>query len=267
MPNRPRPSHNDSHLEGLYKGLPCGKLFVKLAQTPTEKEKIFKLRYKIFNEELEEGLAENKTTGLDRDRFDDFCDHLMVLNESHTVIGTYRLLPGPKRPAEGFYTETEFNIKNLPLDMNHTVELGRGCIQKEFRKQTTLMTLFWGLHRYMLGLNAKFMLGCGSLPKMTAHDAEATYLEIEKRNLCRNEWHAHPHPTHLIRGEARLGTSQIPQLIEFYFQFGAKVLGRPAFDKDFGCFDLLLVFDMEHLTPWGAELLERFDKRLTKANS
>jgi putative hemolysin len=248
----------------LYRGVPCGKLIVKLAENDAEKEDIFKLRFRIFNEEMDEGLSENKATGLDRDSFDNYCDHLMVLNENQKVVGTYRLLFGPNRPTNGFYSETEFDFTPLSIDFSQAVELGRGCVEKEFRKQTTLMTLFWGIHRYMMGRSARYLLGCGSLPKMTADDAEATFEHLRQRGLVRSDLASPPNSKNIRTGNSSKGVPQVPQLIEFYFQFGAKVIGRPAFDPDFGCFDLLLLFDMDHLSPWGGELLERFDKRHTK---
>ncbi len=254
-------------LDALKSGLPCGKLFVKLAVTPQERTEIFQLRYKVFNEELNEGLAASAETGLDQDDFDNHCDHLMVLNESKKVIGTYRLLFGPNRPAQGFYSQTEFDFSNLEIDFNQAVELGRGCIEAENRKQTTLMTLFWGLHRYMLGRNARYLLGCGSLPKMSPDDAYATYESVKSRNLVRNDWNILPNAKNILRGKSGWGVPQVPQLIEFYFQFGAKVLCEPAFDSEFGCFDFLLLFDMNHLSEWGSDLLSRFDKRLTKGTN
>ena len=94
-------------LEALYEGFPCGKLWIKLAQTEIERKEIFKLRFRVFNEELGEGIPENRELGMDLDPYDAFCDHLMVIcDTTKKVVGTYRLLPGVSRPKEGFYSET-----------------------------------------------------------------------------------------------------------------------------------------------------------------
>ncbi|MBS1985468.1 MAG: GNAT family N-acetyltransferase [Bdellovibrionales bacterium] len=251
---------------GLDQGLPCGRLVLKLATTPAELQSVLKLRFKIFNEELGEGIPENAGLGLDVDEFDKHCDHLMVLDHGK-VVGTYRLLHGPRRPEAGFYSQTEFDLSRLHLDIEHTVELGRGCIDPEHRKQTTLMALFWGLDKYMLSRGAKHLIGCSSLPLMSADDAEATYAKLAAENHTLPNALVQPLPANQFRGDATRGTPNVPPLASFYVAFGAKILGRPAYDPIFRCYDLFMHFDLDHLSTWGQELLDRFDRRLAAAST
>jgi len=250
----------------LQRGLTCGRLTVKLATTESEKKALYRLRYEIFNEELGEGIPENAATGLDHDPYDPHCDHLMLLHNG-AAVGTYRLLYGPERPAQGFYSQTEFDLSQLPFDWNHMVELGRGCIRKDFRKQTTLLSLFWGLHRYMMARGARYLMGLGSLAVMPHNDAEATFLRLIQEGRIDPTLHVTTQAATTFKGDASRGTAKIPPLISLYFEFGAHVLGRPAYDPIFRCHDILLYFDMDHLSKWGSELLERFDKRLITSSS
>ena len=254
------PIKSTAALEALKQGLNCGKLVVKIAASAAECEEVFRLRYRVFNEELGEGIPENAATGLDQDSFDEHCDHLMVVSDGK-VVGTYRLLSGLRKPAAGFYSETEFNLKSLPYAAHDVVELGRGCIQPEFRRQTTLMALFWGIDRYMKAREARFLLGCASLPIMSAEDAEATYVELERMGVIDPTLGVKPLPANEFHASGPTGHAQIPQLVKFYIQFGAKILARPAYDPIFKVYDLLMAFDMSHLSEWGVELLNRFDKR------
>jgi putative hemolysin len=252
---------NSAELESLKVGRPCGKLIVKLATSDSEREAVFRLRYQVFNVELGEGIPENEATGMDVDSFDRHCDHLMILNDNQ-VIGTYRLLFGPRRPESGYYSQTEYDLSGLQFEPEQTVELGRACVHADHRKQTTLMALFWGVHRYMMARNARWLLGCGSLVSRSNDDAEATFAEIVKAGHLDPNIHVEPLPANRFQGRAELGRPEIPPLISMYFLFGAKMLGRPAYDPVFRCFDLLLIFDMAHLSQWGIDLLERFDRRL-----
>lgn len=245
----------------LESGLPCGRLTLKVAQDASELEKVFRLRYKIFNDELGEGIPQNAASGLDVDEFDRHCEHLMVIDKGR-VVGTYRLLQGRKRPPQGFYTESEFAIQKLPIELENTVELGRGCIDSEHRNKTSLMALLWGLHQYALNRNARYLMGCGSLPTMSADDAEATFETLVTMQKVKHVEGVKPLEKNSFKGDAAKGTPQLPALISLYLEFGAQIFGRPAYDPVFKCYDVLLVFDMEHLTPWGTELLSRFDKRL-----
>ncbi len=258
----------DTHSKEVFKlanGLPCGRNTLKLAMTEAELEAVFRLRFKIFNDELSEGIPENARLGLDVDGFDKHCDHLMVLD--HTlVVGTYRLLYGKKRPPQGFYTESEFNIGALGLDYDQVVELGRGCIDAEHRKRTTLMALFWGLHHYMDMRKARYLLGCASMPPMSADDMEATYEDLKNSGKLKHVDGVGPLSANAFKGDAAKGKVLIPPLVTLYLEFGAQIIGRPAYDPIFKCYDFFMLFDMEHLTEWGNELLRRFDKRLLAAS-
>ena len=55
---------------------------VRLARTREDVEAALRLRFEVFNLELHEGLTESFFTGLDEDEFDQFCDHLIVVDES-----------------------------------------------------------------------------------------------------------------------------------------------------------------------------------------
>jgi putative hemolysin len=245
----------------LQAGVSAGSLTLKLATSKEEVDEALRLRYKVFNQELEEGLPESHATGMDRDLFDDYCDHLLVLNEDRKVVGTYRLLHGPKRPPQGFYTETEFDFSKLSFDKDQTIELGRACIDPQHRKRATLMTLFWGLHLYAQEKKARYLLGCGSLPQMSNDDAEATFKALRHQDRVDETTGVSVLPSHSFKGDADEGEAQIAPLVTLYLEFGAKILGRPAYDAVFKCFDLLVFFDMQNLSGWGNALLEKFDRR------
>jgi len=55
---------------------------VGMAQTLEDVIDCQRLRYLVFNCELGEGLDSSARIGLDRDRFDFICDHLMVRDAS-----------------------------------------------------------------------------------------------------------------------------------------------------------------------------------------
>jgi L-ornithine Nalpha-acyltransferase len=246
-------------------GLKCGSQILRLAKTDADRDAIFRLRFQIFNQELNEGLKENEATGLDQDAYDRYCDHLMIV-QGERVVGTYRLLPGRQRPPSGFYSEEEFHLDGLGIDPNDAVELGRGCIDPEYRKQSTLMNLLFGLSVYMEIKSAKYLFGCGSLPLMSEDDAEATYEDLSKRGKIVDKFGVHPRATHDFKGDASRGTPQVPPLVEVYLAFGAQIIGRPAYDPAFGCYDLFVFIDKSQRTEWGIQILERFDRRIQGRN-
>jgi len=55
-----------------------GRYRLRLAETVEDREAACRLRFKVFNLELGEGLRNSYQTGLDTDRFDRYCEHLLV---------------------------------------------------------------------------------------------------------------------------------------------------------------------------------------------
>src|SRR5246127_5182353 len=84
----------------------------RLARDASEIQRAQRLRFEVFNLELNEGLAESHFNGLDVDLFDAVCDHLNVEQvETGEVVGTYRLQTGERAAANiGYYSEREFDF-------------------------------------------------------------------------------------------------------------------------------------------------------------
>jgi putative hemolysin len=99
--------------------LVAGKLEVRLARTDAELTAAQRLRYEVFYEELSaKPSAEVAAARLDFDRYDQFCDHLIVLDHSgpvaNRVVGVYRLLRRDVAAKAGqFYTQDEFRCGAL----------------------------------------------------------------------------------------------------------------------------------------------------------
>ena len=71
------------------------------------------------------------TNGRDADRFDEFCDHLLVReDESGELVGCYRMLPPSGAiAAGGLYTATEFDVSALDPLRPSLVEMGRAVVR------------------------------------------------------------------------------------------------------------------------------------------
>ncbi|TRZ67964.1 MAG: GNAT family N-acetyltransferase [Rhodocyclaceae bacterium] len=140
------------------------KLHVGLAHSNTEILDAQRLRYRVFADELGARL-QTRTPGVDEDYYDRFCEHLVVRDElSRKIIGTYRILsPAAARRAGSYYSETEFNLERLKHLRDRTVEVGRSCVDPEYRTGGTIALLWSGLVRYMLQNNYEYLIGCASI--------------------------------------------------------------------------------------------------------
>jgi putative hemolysin len=90
-------------------------LEVSLATTFAELDAALRLRFEVFNLELQEGLSASYERCYDRDAYDAWCDHLIVKDlTSGAIVGTYRLLRGSVATRNlGFYSENEFDLSAL----------------------------------------------------------------------------------------------------------------------------------------------------------
>src|SRR5262252_2814181 len=106
---------------------------LRLARNADEVRRAQRLRFEVFNLELNEGLAESHFNGLDSDPFDAICDHLIVEQvETGDVVGTYRLQTGPRAAANiGYYSEREFDFAPYESIRDRMIELGRACVHSD----------------------------------------------------------------------------------------------------------------------------------------
>jgi len=128
---------------------------VGMAQTLEDVIACQRLRYLVFNCELGEGFDGSDRTGLDRDRFDFICDHLMVRDSATgKLAGTYRMQSGYRaRGNLGYYGEEFFDFGPFEEIRCEVLELGRACVHREYRNTNVLHMLWKGIARYALRLS------------------------------------------------------------------------------------------------------------------
>ncbi|MBI3148589.1 MAG: GNAT family N-acetyltransferase [Betaproteobacteria bacterium] len=220
-------------------------LRVTLARSKTEILEAQRLRYRIFAEEMGARLP-SREPGVDQDIYDPFCEHLIVRDESaDRVVGTYRILaPEAARRIGGYYSETEFDLTRLQLLRGGMVEIGRSCIDPEYRTGGTIALLWGGLARYMAQGNYRYLIGCASISMADGGHAAANLCSRLGDHLAPVEYRVFPrHPLPVDR----LYTGQpaeMPPLIKGYLRAGAWVGGDPAWDPDFNTADLLIMMSM-----------------------
>jgi putative hemolysin len=148
-----------------------GALQVRLAETAEDIDAAQSLRYRIFYETLgARPLPDMLRRRRDIDRFDDDCDHLLVLDHARggdhdRVVGTYRLL---RREAAarlgGFYSANEYDITPLVAQSSEILELGRSCVDAAYRQRPAMQMLWSGIAAYVFHHGISLMFGCASLP-------------------------------------------------------------------------------------------------------
>jgi putative hemolysin len=208
-----------------------------------------RLRHQVFAGELG-AVLHSPEPGLDVDRFDAFCDHLVVREDATgEIVGTYRMLPPARARAAGaLYAESEFEMDDLAPLRPSLVETGRSCVHPDHRDGAVVGLAWAGLARYMLLTGNRWLTGCASVP---LSDGGAVAAGVRDRVLAR---HLAPEP-HRVRplrpwdpaGVSRPRRAQLPPLLRGYLRLGAWVCGAPAHDPDFDCADFLVLLGLDHM--------------------
>ena len=152
---------------------PGRNLHVGLATSQTEVLEAQKLRYRVFADEMGARLT-TRSPGVDRDLYDAFCEHLIVRDEdAGRIVGTYRILsPSAAREVGNYYSETEFDITRLRHLKSRMVEIGRSCIDADYRSGAVITLLCdaeflpAGLHKHEDGTQQPGFVRQGSLPQI-----------------------------------------------------------------------------------------------------
>jgi len=245
-----------------------GALEVRLAETEHEVEQAQRLRYTVFYEEMSAiPSPQMRELRRDFDKYDDVCDHLLVVDrDAHDedgqplVVGTYRLTR--KKDADkvgGFYTSGEFDLSamlaGLPEDTK-SLELGRSCILKSYRARPGTMQLLWkGLMAYVARFDIDLMFGCASLPGTDVAEMTLPLAYLH---------HFHPMPEHLrVRAQPGLyvemncapkdaidereGIRSLPAMLKGYVRAGCCIGEGAVIDRQFGTTDVFIYFPLSGL--------------------
>ncbi len=225
------------------------RLHTAIATSETEILEAQKLRYRVFAEEMGARLP-TRTPGVDRDIYDPFCEHLIVRDEDQgRIVGTYRILsPAAARKVGGYYSENEFDLTRLQHLRNGIVEIGRSCIDADYRSGSVIALLWAGLARYMAENDYPYLIGCASISMADGgHAAASLYNRFREKHMGPLEYHVFPRnplPLDRLRNDIDV---EAPPLIKGYLRAGAWICGEPAWDPDFNTADLPILMPMNRV--------------------
>ena len=226
---------------------------VSWAKTSDEVRQAQRLRFSVFANEMGARL-DTISPGHDVDRFDSYCEHLLVRDvATREVVGTYRVLtPAQAKRAGGTYTDTEFNLERLHVRRERMVELGRSCVHKDYRQGAVMMALWGALAEFMVRNKLDTMIGCASIPMLhngvvSGDVASSIWQKVSQQHLAPLADQVQPRlPLPVAQFNNTLDVEP-PALIKGYLRLGAKVLGAPAWDPDFNTADLPMMMCINDL--------------------
>ncbi len=231
-----------------------------LSTDPTLIDAAQRLRHQVFSTEPGYALTDDgHCTGVDADRFDEFCDHLLVREDtSGELVGCYRMLPPPGAIAAGsLYTATEFDVGALDDLRPSLVEMGRAVVRGDHRNGAVVLLMWAGILAYLDRCGYDYVTGCVSVP---THDPAGAPPGSQirgvrdfvlRRHAAGPERTVYPYRPVVLDGVglddiAPPARPTIPPLMRGYLRLGARVCGEPAHDPEFGVGDFPALLDKRH---------------------
>jgi len=236
---------------------------LKLASDPLDFTAAQRLRYRVFVNELGgNGPLVDHAAKLEKDQFDPFYDHLILIDNKRDakdlnhVIGAYRMLRSDlAAKAGGFYSEGEYDLKPLLDSGRSLLELGRSCVDIEYRGGKAMYYLWTGLAEYVQEHGVEILFGVASFHGTDPHSLAAPLSLLHHRYLApeglrvrvKEEYHQ---PMNLMEPEKidRLGAMRVtPALIKAYLRLGGFVGDGAYIDHAFNTTDVCLVVDINRM--------------------
>jgi len=124
------------------------------------------------------------------------------------------------------------------------VEIGRSCIDAEYRTGATIALLWSGLARYMQQNGHEYLIGCASIGMGDGgHNAVGIYHGLAA-HMAPIEYHVFPRHALPLDKIEPAAQPEVPPLLKGYLRAGAWICGEPAWDPDFNTADLLILMPM-----------------------
>lgn len=238
---------------------------VRVAESATDLRAAQRLRYDVFVTELGgDGPLVDHAQRLERDRFDPYCEHLLLIDTARAadpdgqVVGVYRVLTeeGAARAGQ-FYCADEYDLAPLLSSGRKVLELGRSCLHRDYRGGAAMYHLWNGLARVTLERRIEVLFGVASFHGTDVMALAEPLANLHHRYLAPPDLRVRTRTAHyqsldLMPAEeidrAR-AMRETPALIKGYLRLGGFVGDGAFVDHAFNTVDICLVLDTARMNP------------------
>lgn len=236
----------------------AGGLSTRLATSAADLHAAQALRYRVFVDELGgDGPCVDHHARLERDAFDSYFDHLLLIDNDRAgqVVGVYRLLPDDRiGPTGRFYSDGEFDVSPLRHSGRRLLELGRSCVDPAYRGGMAMMLMWQALADYALGCKAEILFGAASFPGTDLARLAAPLSWLHHNYLAPASLRVQARPCntgYLLPPrsvDARCARAAVPPLIRSYLRLGAAIGEGVFVDHAFNTTDVCIILDAARLS-------------------
>jgi putative hemolysin len=193
----------------------------------------------------------------DTDKFDKFCEHIVVIDtKTDKVVGTYRLLLSSRLGKDGrFYSETEFDLSNIRKNCKEELlEMGRACVDPSYRKFPIIRLMWKTIVSYVMQNRVGFIFGCASIDHPNPEKVGKIFTFLKHKaysppllRVSPLGEKRFPYQKTLKTGSEKEALQFMPSLVKGYLAIGAFICGEPVWDKELNTADFFMMIDTRNM--------------------
>ncbi|MDG2474384.1 MAG: GNAT family N-acyltransferase [Paracoccaceae bacterium] len=237
-----------------------------------------KLRYKVFVKEFGAKVSkEHEAQLVERDKFDPYCDHLVLIDKraknrlsGSNIVGTMRLMESRvAHRALGFYSATEYDLDKLTTEHKKSLEIGRACVDIKYRGSLAIHFLWLGLAEYSIKREIVLLFGVASFHGTNASKFGSALTLLKQKFSApeRLKFRAKESgyidmniiPLDLLNH--KIAMDQMPGLLKAYLRMGARVSDGAFVDNKFNTIDVGLMIKTNSMNSKYKELYSGSKKK------
>ncbi len=204
--------------------------------------------------------------GLDADRFDAICRHVLV-EEGRTgaLVACFRLLPLTSGCEIGrSYSAQYYDLAALeayPLPM---VEMGRFCVHPDWQDAAILRVAWGAMTRFVDDNGVGMLFGCSSFHGTAAEAYLDAFAVLKERHLAPRRWWPRVKAPQVFRFARRLARAEpdrrralmtMPPLLRTYLTMGGWVSDHAVVDRDLNTLHVFTGLEIGAVPPARARAL------------
>lgn len=236
----------------------------RFAEGPEDVRAAQALRFRTFRGE--DAAAEGD--GLDADRFDEICRHVLV-EEVRTgrLVCCFRFLPlDGGREIGKSYSAQYYNLSALESFEGPMVEMGRFCVDPEYRDPDILRVAWAAMTRYVDTHGVELLFGCSSFHGTNAEEYHDAFALLAERHLAPKRWlprvkapkvFRYAAKLRLRKPDLKLAMKRMPPLLRTYLVMGGWVSDHAVIDSDLNTLHVFTGVEIKAVPQGRARLLRR----------
>ncbi|WP_296425020.1 GNAT family N-acetyltransferase [Yoonia sp.] len=177
------------------------------------------------------------TAGVDADRFDDLCRHLMVADRAGRLVATVRFLPmASGAGVGGGYAARFYDLSALAAAQAPMAEIGRFCVAPDVMDADVLRVAWGALTRMVDDAGIAMLFGCTSFAGIDPTPYIPAFEVLQARYLGPEALRPAVKAAQVVRfadlPRGAPGLRQMPPLLRTYLAMGGWVSDHAVVDRD-----------------------------------